>query len=231
MASPFPDDEIRLFLMNLTDFAGFLGRAFELLSPDERDRAERFKVPGAAERFTLARGLLRRTLGGILGTDPAGLRFSYGPQGKPGLEGRALTFNLSHSENWAAIAVAQGREVGIDLERIRPHDHHLVERYFSAPEAILYRATLPEKQGLAFYHFWTAKEAYLKARGEGISGGLKDHSFSDPWENPPRLTWAGPDANEPHRWSFYRFWPAEDVIGTLAYAAGPAIIREIKALD
>lgn len=230
MASPFPDGEIRLLILNLKDFKGFRERALDLLSPDERERAERFKVPEAAERFTLARGLLRRALGGVLGEEPASLEFSYGPQGKPGLEGKAVSFNLSHSEDWAAIAIAKGREVGVDLEKIRPHEPRLAERYFSAPEAILYRATVREKQELAFFHFWTAKEAYLKARGVGISGGLKGHSFSDPWEVPPRLTWAGGDAEEPARWSFHRFWPAEGVIGTLAYTGGPAIIREIRTL-
>jgi len=231
MASRFPDDEIRLILLDLKNGDAFRAQAFALLSPDERERAERFKVREAAERFTLVRGLLRRTLGEMTGEDPASLRFSYGPQGKPALEGKTVTFNLSHSEGWAAIAVAKGREVGVDLEKIRSHDGRLVERYFSAPEAILYRATLPEKQELAFFHFWTAKEAYLKARGEGISGGFKTHSFSDPWENPPKLTWSGEDANEPARWSFHRFWPAEDCIGTLAYTGGTTIINEIKMLQ
>ncbi|HSA60183.1 MAG TPA: 4'-phosphopantetheinyl transferase superfamily protein [bacterium] len=230
MASPLPDDEIQLILMNLKDFGAFRGEAAALLSPDERERADRFKARGAEERFLLARGLLRRALGGILGEDPASLRFSYGPKGKPRLEGKNLSFNLAHSADRVAIAVAKDRDVGIDLERIRPENDALVERYFSAPEAILYRATLPEKQGLAFFHFWTAKEAYLKARGDGLSRGLKSHSFSDPWENPPRLTWVGWDDREPARWSFHRFWPAEDCIGTLAYAGGPAFVKEIKLL-
>jgi 4'-phosphopantetheinyl transferase len=227
-------DDIRLVILDLKRFESFRADAPRILSADERVRAEKLKVPEAAASFLLTRALLRRCLGGLLGLDPASLVFRYGPQGKPYLSGpgAGLSFNVSHSGGVAAYAFAEGRDLGVDVERFRAVEaDSLAERYFSAPEAILYRVQLPEKREAAFFHFWTAKEAYLKARGVGMIAGLKGHSISEPWEDPPRLTWVRGDEAEPGRWTFHRFWPAEDVIGTLTYSGGPAKIKEVHDLE
>jgi 4'-phosphopantetheinyl transferase len=226
-------DDIRLVILDLKRFESFRTEAPRILSSDERQRVERLKVPEAATNFLLIRALLRRCLGSRLGLDPATLVFRYGPHGKPFLAGpgAGLSFNVSHSGGIAAFAFAEGRDLGVDVERIRAVDaDSLAERYFSAPEAILYRVQIPEKREAAFFHFWTAKEAYLKARGVGMTEGLKGHSISEPWEDPPRLTWVQGDEREVGRWTFHRFWPAEDVIGTLTYSGRPAKIKEVHGL-
>src|SRR5947209_7493958 len=90
-----------------------------LLSPDEQERAARFAIPRVRQHFIAARAFLRMTLADCLGRDPAGLRFGYGSHGKPFFPDTDLCFNLSHSGGWAVLAVARGREVGIDIEQIR----------------------------------------------------------------------------------------------------------------
>jgi 4'-phosphopantetheinyl transferase len=147
----------------------------ELLSEDERARARRFRFPLHRERFVAARSALRRILAAYLDLDPAGLRFQYSPHGKPRLEQEWLRFNLAHSEDLALCAVAHGREVGVDIERIRPRpDEGIPERFFSPSEAAQLRGLPPP----AFYRYWTAKEAWLKARGEGLSVALDSFDVS-----------------------------------------------------
>src|SRR5207253_323259 len=118
------------------------------LAPDEQARAARFYRPEFGRRFAVARGVLRTLLARYAGAEPAAVRFAYGPQGKPALAepgGTSLRFNVSHSGELAYYAFAWGREVGIDVERIRPlsDDLRLAERFFSPAETAALLA-LPE---------------------------------------------------------------------------------------
>lgn len=107
------------------------------LSPDEKERADRFHFVKDRNRFVVARGLLRELLGRYLRQAPASLEFSYGEYGKPSLSGEnassGLCFNLSHSSDLAVYAVARERNLGIDVERIRPEaaSDRIAERFFS----------------------------------------------------------------------------------------------------
>ena len=156
----------------------------DLLSEDERARALRFHFPLHRHRFVAARSALRRILAAYLDLPPAELRFHYSPHGKPYLEHHWLRFNLAHSEDLALCAVARAREIGVDIERIRPRptQERIPERFFSPSEAAQLRALPPE----AFFHYWTAKEAYLKARGEGLAIPLD--SFDVTTLDDPRWT-------------------------------------------
>ena len=144
------------------------------LAPDEQQRAERFRFPDDRQRFVAAHGLLRLILSRYTGALPGELRFTYGPRGKPELAGcpgsDALTFNLSHSRQAALIAVARGRPVGVDVERRREDlDGELIAtRFFSPRESEALRALPRAERQAAFYAYWTCKEAYAKARGEGL---------------------------------------------------------------
>jgi 4'-phosphopantetheinyl transferase len=156
-----------------------------VLSADERERASRYRMPAARERFVVARGLLREVLGQYSGLSPEELRFSYPcvcgrpdcipARRKPRLElepGSApLRFNLSHTDGVAMLAVTVGSEVGVDVERIRPATavEPIAERVLGAREAEALRA-LPEEQRIgAFYRSWTRREAQAKARGTGLA--------------------------------------------------------------
>jgi 4'-phosphopantetheinyl transferase len=159
-----------------------LGRA---LSADERERARRYRVPAARERFVVARGMLREVLGRYSGVSPAELRFSYPcvcgrpdcspARRKPRLELDhglpPLRFNLSHTDGVAMLAVTGGSEVGVDVERIRPATavEPIAERVLGAEEAAALHA-LPDGQRVeAFYRSWTRREAHAKARGTGLA--------------------------------------------------------------
>ncbi len=148
-----------------------LSVADDLLSPDERARAARFRRPQDARRFCRARVALRVILGQALGEDPAGLRFDYGPQGKPVLAtDSSLAFNVSHSGELALVALCLGGEVGVDIERVRDDfsGDAIAERFFCAAELSWLRGLPADRRQDGFFRLWTRKEAFLKARGEGI---------------------------------------------------------------
>lgn len=151
------------------------------LSEAERQRAARFVTPELRQRYVVAHGRLRQILGGYLHTEPSSLEFDSGPKGKPclchaepapGTEGPAgLRFNLSHSAGIALIAVTCGREVGVDVERLRPgiDTESLARRFFSEAEAQAVLSCRPKQRADVFFKIWTRKEAYIKARGAGLS--------------------------------------------------------------
>jgi 4'-phosphopantetheinyl transferase len=147
------------------------------LTPDERERARRFRFDQDGRRFSIARAVLRHTLGAYLLRAPQQIRLSYGPHGKPCLgpeEATAIHFNLTHSDALGLIALTKGRAVGIDLERIRPDlvNDRLATVALSPAELVHFRRLPPDKRAHAFFSIWTRKEAYLKARGIGLSRPL-----------------------------------------------------------
>lgn len=167
--------EVHLWRARLETGAGRMRGFYEALSPDEQARAERFRFQRHRDRFVVAHGLLRDILARYLGTDPKRLHFRYGPQGKPALTrdcgGDFLQFNLSHSQGTALYALACGREVGVDLERIRPDwvDDQVAERLFSLQEVAILRRLPQRERQEAFVRCWTRKEARVKACGRGIT--------------------------------------------------------------
>ncbi len=180
-ALTLPGDEVHVWRASLHAPAPWVRHFADTLSPDERARAARFAVPGDGERFTVARGVLRHLLARYAGADPAGLRFTYGPHGKPELSGQSwLGFNLSHARGLALLAVARSRAVGVDLEYQRT-DLDLVrmaDRFFSPGEAARLRRLPGAERLAAFFRCWTCKEAYLKATGRGLSLPLDSFDVS-----------------------------------------------------
>jgi 4'-phosphopantetheinyl transferase len=161
------------------------------LSPEERARADHFHLQTDRAQFIAAHGLLRTILSRCLGIAPAQLRFSKDTHGKPRLAETSdavdLRFNLSHSHGIALVAVAEGREVGVDIERKRP-DMDILEiagRFFSPDEFHTLRGLPEVARKQRFFQAWVRKEAFLKAIGKGLSGGLNqpDAAFmsAKPW--------------------------------------------------
>lgn len=144
-----------------------------MLSGDERTRAGRFHRTGDRDRFVAARGLLRVLLGDGLGCPPSSLRFRYNAHGKPALvsSGARLGFNLSHSDGMALFGLAWGREIGVDIERVRPEvaAESLAEHYLPAEVAAAIAALPPARRPDAFTQAWVRHEAYLKALGTGFA--------------------------------------------------------------
>jgi 4'-phosphopantetheinyl transferase len=146
----------------------------QLLAPDEQLRADRFRFDPDRQSFVAARSGMRRILGRYFDCDPGAIAFSYGSHGKPFVAAGMIEFNLSHSGDWALLAVARDRAVGVDIERIKPvaELEKLTARFLLAAEHERIVALDEADRVLAFFRTWTCKEAYLKATGEGL-GQLK----------------------------------------------------------
>jgi 4'-phosphopantetheinyl transferase len=143
------------------------------LSPEEQDRASRFRFERDRRRFIVARARLRQLLAERLGSTPRSIQLAYGKHGKPTLAGLFASsgwqFNLSRRDELALYAFSRAGEVGVDVEALHP-----------LPD---YMKTSADQRSLAFFRFWTRKEALAKALGVGLSveveppTGWRLHSF------------------------------------------------------
>jgi 4'-phosphopantetheinyl transferase len=170
-APPFPplsDGSLHLWWMAYAPAAADPG-AEDVLSSDERSRAQRMPQGG---RFAFFRSSLRRILAGYLAAEPAALVFDYGRHGKPRLRGgsRRPGFNLAHCGNRGLLAVMDDAEVGVDLERVRPvpNDLRIARRQLGAALAAGLEALPVSERSREFLRHWTAMEACIKLRGEGV---------------------------------------------------------------
>ena len=196
------------------------------LSIDEMMKAERFSFERDKSHFIIARGILRLILACYLSVEPGAIRFCYEKDGKPRLQNAfgktGIQFNLSHSEGLALYVFTRGHEVGVDLERIRdlPEMEQIVEQFFSVRERVVFR-TLPtsEKQE-TFFRWWTRKEAFIKATGEGLSYilGRFDAVLAEGKSVGPSGILGG--AKEGPRWSMWDVRPAEEFSGAVVVEGG-----------
>jgi 4'-phosphopantetheinyl transferase len=190
-----------------------LARCRALLDDEERARADRFRFAKHARRFTVARAFLRTTLGDALGRPAQSIDLEVSEQGKPFLPHDELHFNLSHSHELAVIAIAETR-VGADVEHVRPMPDatRLAERFFAPEEVIALRDC--EDRDQAFFGIWTAKEAYLKALGEGIAVlPLSSFAVSIDGDAPSLLR---ADNDDPNRWHLSRAKVPDGYLCTVA---------------
>jgi 4'-phosphopantetheinyl transferase len=152
------------------DFSG----AVDELDERERGRAARLRFERDRRWFTASHSALRRILARYLRCAPSAVRFETTDLGKPWVEG-PVRFNMSHSGGVALYAIAH-REIGVDVEQIRPDIDvmGIATRFLPAPEALELSELEPDEQRRAFFHLWTRREAWLKARGIGL-GGIGEH--------------------------------------------------------
>ena len=196
-------DEVHLWQATLDDQ---LSESLKLvLSEDEISRASKFHFAKDRNHYIVARGLLRKLLAAYLGVGSAELQFLYGEKGKPYLEEiqrRSINFNLAHSHGLAIYAFSQGRELGVDLEFIRDDlaDEKIAERFFSSYEISALRNVPAELRKEAFFNCWTRKEAYIKARGEGLSIPLDEFDVSLAPGEPAALLKNHKNTKEISRW-------------------------------
>lgn len=166
-------DEIHLYAFRLADTPASMRGWLASLSPGERTRAARFVQPHHRDRYVIAHGVLREVLARHVDVAPGRLAFEQEPGGKPRLAAAHrsdVTFNLSHSDDCALLAIARHRAIGVDLERIRPDIDPLAiasRFFFGAERAWLEGLPSAARQG-AFFRLWVAKEAVLKGDGIGL---------------------------------------------------------------
>ena len=197
--------EIHVWRVDLGQPEDVMQKLRGTLEDDEIRRADRFHFEKDRRAFVVSRGFLRQVLGRYLATNPEALRFSYGPYGKPALDGEykdsALRFNMSHSRGVGLVAVSEGKELGVDVEHIRADfaTEEIARRFFSPREVAAFNALPPELRVNAFFRCWTRKEAYIKAIGLGLSQPLDGFDVTlAPDESPVLLR---TDRDDASRWS------------------------------
>ena len=208
-AEPCPGtDETHVWFSRLNLDPPQLESLRAVLSDDETRQASRFAFETHQRRYVAAHGILRNILGRYLRLTAEGLQFlKEDPHGKPSLADGCgdghLRFNMSHSDESALFAVTWGREVGVDIERIRPDvaAGRIAERFFASGEVAALRSLPESEQPKAFFRCWTRKEAYLKATGRGLSLPLRQFEVSVAPGQPAALLSAGDDPEEAARWS------------------------------
>jgi 4'-phosphopantetheinyl transferase len=189
-------------------------RLLGFLSPDEKERADRFHFEKHHRQFVSGRGVLRTILACYLDNTPEQVRFAYTKYGKPFLEGPPgspeITFNMSHSEDLCLYAISRDRDVGIDVEHIRSDvDIEAVSAsVFSQRELDEFSRVEPSLRPNAFFDLWTRKEACVKAVGGGLSIPLNSVEV------------AGVVEVHGRSWSIAGLVPSEGYIGAVAVEGG-----------
>ncbi|MFO7803379.1 MAG: 4'-phosphopantetheinyl transferase superfamily protein [Desulfovermiculus sp.] len=197
-----------------------------LLSPDEKARSKRYALWEKGRDFALARGIARHVLSGYVATPARDLVFTLSSHGKPQLAThnvQAPFFNLSHSRSYVCLAISPNRRVGVDIE-VKDKDVQRLDKIasfaFSAPE-VHALSTYPEtSRRNAFYTLWTAKEAYVKGTGEGLTR-LRNISCRI------RCAWRSlivQGINGDDNWRLHHFQPWPHVQGTAAMEGNGSVL-------
>ena len=225
-----PNDEVHIWRIRANIATPQIESLLRVLSQDEREKVERFYFQKDKQQSIVARGALRHILSRYLNMRPDDLQFSYGPQGKPKLEQSIqeyLDFNLSHSQGLILIAVSAGKQVGIDIEHIRPGSdwEQIAERFFSPYEIATLRALPTNLRTEAFFHCWTRKEAYIKAKGGGLSIKLDEFDVSMTPGEPAKLLRSVEDPEALLRWTLKEIFSAPGYAGAIAVEGQDCIMR------
>ncbi|HET8912433.1 MAG TPA: 4'-phosphopantetheinyl transferase superfamily protein [Ktedonobacteraceae bacterium] len=223
-------EEVHVWRVSLQQPAEKILQMRQLLSMEERARADRFHFEKDRNHFTVARGSLRSLLGLYLQQPAANLIFQYNEHGKPDLLPRAangLRFNISHSHELALLAFVLDREIGVDLEYQRPNVEfdQIARHSFSPDEQNRLRPLPPNLKQQAFYRCWSRKEAYIKARGKGLWIALKDFDVSFLADEPVRIL---ANREDNRHWFLYDLPPHPQYAGALAIEG---LISSIRSRD
>lgn len=218
-------DRVHLWRVNLDLPAVIIEELRVCLSPDEIDKANKFRFPQHNRRFVVARGVLRQLLGNYLQISPREIKFQYSDRGKPYLTTtgfhNSLQFNISHSQEYALYGFTYDYPIGVDIEHLREMKDavQIAQRFFSPQEFQSIDNLDSAQQQKVFFKLWTAKEAYLKATGTGLSGSLSSVNIGlNDMENPYLESIQG-SIEAVKSWSMYPCIPALNYVGAIAIKA------------
>jgi 4'-phosphopantetheinyl transferase len=230
---PLQPDDIHVWRVR-TDVDPFVvHRLLPELSDDESERAMRLRAPRDRDRFIVRHAVLRLLLARYAHCEPGALTFVAGAHGKPRIAtgpAFSIRFNVSQSSGVALVAFALQREVGVDVERLRDDiDCVAISGRFFAPEEAAAVRTLdaPERRA-AFFMYWCCKEAWLKARGDGLSFPLDRCRIAWRPGEPPRLRLEDSDGQE-QPWSLTVLDPEPGYAGAVVTTDGPIRLRMFDA--
>ena len=231
---PLGDAEVHVWTMRLDASLGELANLEARLSPAERAAQARYVRPRDRAMFALSHATRRALLGAYVGVPPGALAFATGAHGKPYLDTIAtdVRFNVSHSGDVALLAVARGRQLGVDVEEIRASaDLDAIARAQFSPceQSDLRRAgTSDEAKVLAFFACWSRKEAVIKAIGLGLSFPLDAFDVAIDPAGPPRLL-ASRDARlDAAAWSMHPLRIPAGYASALMVEGGVGVVRELS---
>ena len=193
-------------------------RYHSLLSEDEKKRAGKFRFYKDRRCYVVTKGVLRLLSGGYLNKDAKAIAFDYEEYGKPRYKHETnLNFNVSHSGDMAIIGFVYDHTIGVDIEKIKNDfdTFDIAINFFSKKEIAALRKIPKLQQYIAFYRCWTRKEAFIKAKGSGLSFPLDQFSVtldSDLEANLLETLW---DTSEKDRWQLTSFIPSNDYIAAI----------------
>ena len=214
-------DIVNVWIRTLQASSAIERACYEVLTSEERERAARYRIERPRNDFVLTRGTLRSLLARYIGVTPQELSFRYTEHGKPLLDGLSdLRFNVSHTEGLALIAFVRAREIGVDVEKISatPDVRELAERFFSIQERHSLERLSGDELQSAFFRCWTRKEAYVKARGEGLSLPLHQFDVSVAPNESRALLATRPDPSEAGRWTLQDLPVSHGYVAAVAVA-------------
>jgi 4'-phosphopantetheinyl transferase len=222
-------EEVHVWHAHLDDTSSAdIVRLAQVLSQDEKERASRFRFEKNRNEYIFSRATLRILLASYLRAPASDLCFAYSSYGKPYLvapeSARALAFNLAHTDRMLVLAFGWERKIGVDIENIRKNleVEEIAERFFSPAERSALRDVPPEDRHAAFFRCWTRKEAYIKARGEGLSHPLHEFDVSVIPQDTAALLVTRPDPTEARRWLLREIPTGCGYIAALAVEADSA---------
>ena len=219
---PNLSDEIHVWKINLDELCSQISHLQTFLSEDEKQRAGRYHFQKDAFRFIAARASLRILLARYVNASPKQIDFDYSEYGKPYVSRESsdlmINFNISHSERLALIAFGMQEEIGVDIEMHREDfaTFDIAQRFFSAVEleSLLNLTKLEFKQ--AFFNCWTRKEAYIKAKGLGLSLALDSFAVETADSPNPKLQVSEIYPADVYSYSFHSFEPEHRFSAALA---------------
>ena len=224
------ENQVHLWLIPISTELDFLPGYRARLTEEERERADRFHFPQDGARFTLGRSVLRMLLMRYAATTEISL--GSNEYGKPHLVHPAgsLQFNVAHSGDLVLLGFARGRGIGVDVEKFRPDfaTTDVAERFF-APDEATFLAALPQSERVhGFFNCWTRKEAYIKARGMGLSLPLSSFSVAFGSREAPALLRVEGDPSAPQRWMIKDLPTAEGYAAATAFEGRDCAVTQFR---
>lgn len=214
-------DEVHVWFVSLSISKERVQEFSKTLSAEEMQRVARLRFDRDQQRFIAARGMLKRILGAYLARAPEEIRLIYGARGKPAIDDAlldgSLRFNLSHTHQSALVAVASGREVGVDLEDIsrRVEAEQIVDQLLTVREQAVYRAVPQAARQELFLRYWTCKEAFAKATGEGLTMPLEQIEIVLTPNSHAQIATTNSLTTTAQSWTLHEFRPSDEEVGAL----------------
>jgi len=194
----------------------------ELLSKAEREQETRFYFANDRRRYLLTRALVRTVLSRYFLISPKEWAFSKNAYGRPEVVNveaneAGVSFNISHTHGLIILAVAKRRALGVDIVNLQSREASMdvAARYFAPAEVEVLSSTARDRQHYRFFEYWSFKEAYVKARGMGLSVPLDKFSFYYPQDCTVEMKIDRELGDDAGRWQFWQFCPAPEYLAAV----------------